>query len=66
MEFKKEIRDKRIAVRISSDSKRVFKILADKKGKSISLYLSEIIEKEIELSGISKYEVSPNQIEMGL
>jgi predicted DNA-binding protein len=66
MEFKKEVRDKRIAVRISSDSKRVFQILADKKGKSISLYLSDIIEKEIENSGISKYEVSPNQIEIGL
>ena len=66
MEFKKEVRDKRIAVRISSDSKRVFQILADKKGKSISLYLSDIIEKEIENSGMSKYEVSPNQIEIGL
>ena len=66
MEIKKEIRDKRIAVRISADSKRAFQILVNRKGKSISLYLSDYIEQEIEASGISKYQVSENQIEIDL
>jgi predicted DNA-binding protein len=66
MDIKKETRDKRIAVRISADSKRAFQILANRKGKSISLYLSDYIEQEIEASGISKYQVSENQIEIDL
>lgn len=51
--IKKEVKNERIAVRISADSKRAFQILANRKGKTISLYLSDFIEQEIKRSNIT-------------
>jgi len=66
MDIKKEVKNERITIRVSSNTKRGIKILSNKKGKTISLYLSDYIEQEIERLNIPKYEVSENQIEIDL
>ena len=53
MKIKKEVKSERITIRVSSNTKRGIKILSNKKGKTISLYLSDLIEEEIERSNIT-------------
>ena len=53
MNIKKEVKNERIAIRVSSNAKRGIKILSNKKGKTISLYLSDLIEQEIKRSNIT-------------
>lgn len=53
MKIKKEVKNERIAIRVSSNTKRGIRTLSNKKGKTISLYLSDLIEQEIERSNIT-------------
>ena len=53
IKIKKEVKNERITFRATSNTKRGIKILSNKKGKTVSLYLSDLIEQEIKRSNIT-------------
>jgi len=64
MNLKKEIKESVLKMRIPADTKRAFKILADRKQTKVSKILLEYIEEEIEKEGISKSIPAENQLSL--
>ena len=64
MNLKKEIKESVLQIRIPADTKRAFKILADRKQTKVSKILLEYIEEEIEKEGISKSIPAENQLSL--
>jgi len=64
MNLKKEIKESVLQIRIPADTKRAFKILADRKQTKVSKILLEYIEEEIEKEGISKIIPAENQLSL--
>jgi len=64
MNLKKEIKESVLQIRIPADTKRAFKILADRKQSTMSKILLEYIEEEIEKEGISKSIPAENQLSL--
>jgi len=64
MNLKKEIKESVLKMRIPADTKRAFKILADRKQTKMAKILLEYIEEEIEKEGISKSIPAENQLSL--